>query len=117
MTRDDVIRMAREAGVVPASPYLGVRPAELDAIERFAALVLEADDGPWKAAVIDQLIIAHTLTAEHENDPLKATQDLLAYHAYIAVDPRFSGAAAKLVEQAKAEEREACLRCYSPDRL
>ena len=48
-------------------------------------------------------------------DPLKAIQDLLAYHADIAVDPRVSGAAAKLVEQAKAEEREACLRCYSPD--
>ncbi len=72
-------------------------------------------DGPWKTAVIDQLVIAHILTAEHESDPLKAIQDLLAYHADIAVDPRVSGAAAKLVEQAKAEEREACLRCYSPD--
>ena len=65
-------------------------------------------DGPWKSAVIDQLVIAHILTAEHENDPLKAIQDLLAYHADAAVDPRVSGAAAKLVEQAKAEEREAC---------
>ena len=66
-------------------------------------------DGPWKSAVIDQLVIAHILTAEHESDPpLKAIQDLLAYHADIAVDPRVSGAAAKLVEQAKAEEREAC---------
>jgi hypothetical protein len=65
-------------------------------------------DGPWKSAVIDQLVIAHILTAEHENDPLKAIQDLLAYHTDIAVDPRVSGAAAKLVEQSKAEEREAC---------
>lgn len=71
-------------------------------------------DGAWKASVIDQLIIAHILTAEHENDPLKAIQDLLAYHADIAVDPRVSGAAAKLMEQAKAEEREACaLVCES----
>lgn len=66
-------------------------------------------DGAWKASVIDQLIIAHILTAEHESNPLKAVQDLLAYHADIAVDPRVSGAAAKLVEQAKAEEREACV--------
>ena len=65
-------------------------------------------DGPWKSAVIDQLVIAHILTAEHESDPLKAIQDLLAYNSDIAVDPRVSGAAAKLVEQAKAEEREAC---------
>ena len=67
-------------------------------------------DGPWKSAVIDQLVIAHILTAEHESDPLKALQDLLAYHADIAVDPRVSGAAATLVEQAKAEEREACAK-------
>ena len=60
-------------------------------------------DGPWKLAVIDQLVIAHILTAEHESDPLKAIQDLLAYHTEIAVDPRVSGAAAGLVEQAKAE--------------
>lgn len=58
--------------------------------------------------MIEQLVVAHILTAEHESDPLKAVQDLLAYHADIAVDPRVSGAAAKLVEQAKAEEREAC---------
>ena len=62
---------------------------------------------PWKSAVIDQLVIAHILTAEHESDPLKAIQDLLAYHTDIAVDPRVSGAAAKLVEQAKAEVESA----------
>ncbi len=67
-----------------------------------------ANSNPWKLAVIDQLVIAHILTAEHESDPLKAIQDLLAYHTEIAVDPRVSGAAAGLVEQAKAEEREAC---------
>ena len=109
IARDDVIQMAREAGVVPASPFLSVRPADLDAIERFAALVLEADDGPWKAAVIDQLIIAHTLTAEHESDPLKAIQDLLAYNSDIAVDPRVSGAAAKLVERTKEACAKACM--------
>ena len=63
-------------------------------------------DGPWKSAVIDQLVIAHILTAEHESDPLKAIQDLLAYNSDIAVDPRVSGAAAKLVERTK----EACAK-------
>ena len=105
MTRDDVIRVAREAGFT-WEPINNIA----DPLERFATLVLEADDGPWKAAVIDQLVIAHILTAEHESDPLKAIQDLLAYHADIAVDPRVSGAAATLVEQAKAEEREACAK-------
>ena len=84
-----------------------------EAIARAEAALAEPQpdaDGPWKSAVIDQLVIAHILTAEHESDPLKAIQDLLAYHADIAVDPRVSGAAAKLVEQAKAEEREACIQ-------
>ena len=105
MTRDDVIRLAREAGFT-WEPINNIA----DPLERFATLVLEADDGPWKSAVIDQLVIAHILTAEHESDPLKAIQDLLAYHTEIAVDPRVSGAAATLVEQAKAEEREACAK-------
>ena len=84
-----------------------------EAIARAEAALAEPQpdaDGPWKSAVIDQLVIAHILTAEHESDPLKAIQDLLAYHADIVVDPRVSGAAAKLVEQAKAEEREACAK-------
>ncbi len=34
--------------------------------------------------------MARILTAEHESDPLKAIQDLLAYHTEIAVDPRVS---------------------------
>ena len=100
MTRADVLRLALEAGFT-WEPINNIA----DPLERFATLVLEADDGPWKSAVIDQLVIAHILTAEHA---LKALQDLLAYHTEIAVDPRVSGAAATLVEQAKAEEREAC---------
>ena len=110
MTRADVLRLALEAGFT-WEPINNIA----DPLERFATLVLEADDGPWKSAVIDRLVIAHILTAEHESDPLKAIQDLLAYHADIAVDPRVSGAAAKLVEQAKAEEREACAKlCEKP---
>ena len=66
-------------------------------------------DGPWKSAVIDQLVIAHILTADHESDPLKAIQDLLAYNSDIAVDPRVSGAAAKLVERTKEACVKACM--------
>lgn len=104
MTRADVLRLALEAGFT-WEPINNIA----DPLERFATLVLEADDGPWKAAVIDQLVIAHILTAEHESDPLKAIQDLLAYHADIAVDPRVSGAAAKLVERTKEACVNACM--------
>ena len=84
-----------------------------NAIARAEAALVEPKpdaDEAWKSAVIDQLVLAHILTAEHESDPLKAIQDLLAYHADAAVDPRVSGAAAGLVEQTKAEEREACAK-------
>ena len=92
------------------------KPSQLaDAFRLGMAWADKARTSPWKSAVIDQLVIAHILTAEHESDPLKAIQDLLAYHADVAVDPRVSGAAATLVEQAKAEEREACAKlCEKP---
>jgi hypothetical protein len=63
MTRADVLRLALEAGFT-WEPINNIA----DPLERFATLVLEADDGPWKSAVIDQLVIAHILTAEHESD-------------------------------------------------
>lgn len=105
MTRDEVIRLALKAGFT-WEPINNIA----DPLERFAALVIGAKDGPWKAAVIDQLVIAHILTAEHETDPGKALRDLLAFESDIAIDPRVSGAAAELVEQSRAEEREACAK-------
>lgn len=84
-----------------------------EAIARAEAALAEHQpdaDGLWKSAVIDQLVISHILTAEHENNPRKALQDLLAYHADIAVDPRVSEAAARLIEQGQAEENEACAK-------
>jgi len=90
-----------------------------EAIARAEAAMAEPQpdaDGAWKASVIDQLIIAHILTAEHANDPLKAVQDLLAFESEIAIDPRVSKEAARLVEQAKAEEREACAKVCERER-
>lgn len=39
MTRDDILRMAREAGVAGLHPSMGIREADLIAIERFSELV------------------------------------------------------------------------------
>ncbi|OQA27952.1 MAG: hypothetical protein BWY57_03568 [Betaproteobacteria bacterium ADurb.Bin341] len=86
------------------------KPSQLaDAFRLGMAWADKTRAAPWKAAVIDQLVIAHILTAEHESDPLKAIQDLLAYHTEIAVDPRVSGAAAKLVERTKEACAKACM--------
>lgn len=65
VSRDDVVRMAREAGIITNSPYLMPHDHVLHGIERFAALVTAAEreacaqvcegrnrDGDWFAAEI-----------------------------------------------------------------
>ena len=66
-------------------------------------------DNPWKQAVIERLVVAHIYSAEHENDPLKAILDLLAYESDLAVDPRVSAAAERLVTRAMAHGRDAAI--------
>lgn len=112
MDRSTVKRLAIQSGFQPDSAVF------LPMLHSFAEKVIEAAiadaDSPWKNAVIEQLVVAHILTAEHESDPRKAIQDLLAYNSEIAVDPRVSDAAALLAEQARAEEREACAKLCDP---
>lgn len=66
-------------------------------------------DNPWKQAVIERLVVAHIYSAEHENDPLKAVFDLLAYESDLAADPRVSAAAERLVMRAMAHARDAAI--------
>ncbi len=43
MTRDQVLNFAKDAGLVDPSPYIAPWPNQLDAWERFAALVAAAE--------------------------------------------------------------------------
>ena len=43
MTRDQVLNFAKDAGLVDPSPYIAPWPNQLDAWERFAALVGAAE--------------------------------------------------------------------------
>lgn len=43
MTRDEIIRMAREAGIIPDSPYLVPHEGHQQGLERFSALVAAAE--------------------------------------------------------------------------
>lgn len=89
------------------------------AIARAEAALTEPQpdaDTPWMDAVIVELLVACMLDAGHEADPSRAVKDLIAYHSDLAVDPRVSEAAAKLVEQARAEEREACAKVCEIER-
>jgi len=108
MMRTDVEHLARRLGH-PCPPADEAFLVAFYDTAVAAALIHAGRRDPWKDAVIDQLVVAHILTAEHETNPRKALQDLLAYHCDVAVDPRVSEAAARLVEQARAEERAAIL--------
>ncbi len=56
----------------------------------------------WKQAVIDKLVVNFILTAEHETNPEKALNDLLAWEMKCALDPAISGEAAKLQGDSQA---------------
>jgi hypothetical protein len=52
MTREDIIRMAREAGICIANSILLPAPnGEVEALERFAALVAEAERAAEREAI------------------------------------------------------------------
>lgn len=55
----------------------------------------------WKHRVIDALICGHIYTAAHDSDPKTALADLIAWENVIALDPKVSDAAAKLVTEAE----------------
>lgn len=78
--------------------------ASIDAINLPA--IIKAADKPWYDALINELIVLHLYTAEHEKDPRKALADAIEWNVKIALDPAVSQAARDLVSQAKAEAYE-----------
>jgi len=111
---------ALRAEVEACLPYLkeGETPAEriqreiddnaavlsLLAKSRADVEALRNADGPWKAAVIDGLVVSHCIQPEHETDPRKALDDLISWHVAVALDPCVSSDAVKLLDA----EAEAC---------
>lgn len=61
----------------------------------------------WKDAIIDACIVDFILTAEHENDPRRAVNDLLWWQQKIALNPAVSEEAAKLHARIAELERQA----------
>ena len=58
------------------------------------AAVIESEQlNPWKAELIDALVCSHILQEEHYSNPRKALNDLIAWEAKVATDPRISSIA------------------------
>jgi hypothetical protein len=60
----------------------------------------------WREAVLNELIVAHIYTKEHDTNPRKAIQDAIIWNCQVALDPAVSSDARKLV----AQERERCAK-------
>lgn len=51
----------------------------------------------WKDRVIDELIVAHIYTKEHDANPCKAIQDAITWNCQVALDPAVSSDARALI--------------------
>lgn len=60
----------------------------------------------WKERVLDELIVAHIYTKEHDTNPKKAIHDAIVWNCQVAIDPAVSSDARKLI----AQERERCAK-------
>jgi len=63
----------------------------------------------WREAVLNELIVAHIYTKEHDTNPRKAIQDAITWHCQVALDPAVSSDARALIaqERERAEKAEA----------
>lgn len=53
----------------------------------------------WKEAVINELVVCHILTEEHERNPRKAIKDAISWNCEVALDPQVSSDAQALVDR------------------
>lgn len=63
----------------------------------------------WREAVLNELIVAHIYTKEHDTDQKKAIQDAITWNCQVALDPAVSSDARALIaqERERAERAEA----------
>ncbi len=108
MNREDMIRMALEAGI-PAAKYPSlISDSDWEALERFAAIVASASEEQWKQAVINELVCCHIYNESHDQDPRKSVHDAISWNVEVALDPIVSSQAQALIDLGAAAEREAC---------
>lgn len=102
MTKDDIIRMAREAEM----GFDMTAPSFIAELERFAALVEAAERKKWILAIDTEMVCCHLGVFNENDDPKDVFNKLLAWHQQVALDPLVSAEARKLIE----DEREACAK-------
>lgn len=108
MNQEQLRTLAHKCGAKPhtQAPMRAVTGVSMTyaQLAAFAAAL----DGPWKQAVVDQLVIGHIYQAKHDADPRMAVQAVIADAVHIALDPLVSSDAQKLIEQGAAAEQKRC---------
>ena len=108
MNQDQLKDLAHKCGAKPHTE--GLMRAVTGVTMTYAQLAAFAAalDTPWKEAVINELVVAHIYQAKHDNNPRQALQDAISWNTDIALDPRVSKDAKKLIDQAVAAEQTRC---------
>lgn len=74
------------------------KQGDLVIVESALPDVEDKSKNPWKAAVIDHLVCSFLLNEENSKDPKKALHDIVSWEAQLALDPRVSKHAYKLLQ-------------------
>lgn len=64
----------------------------------------------WREAVLNELIVAHIYTKEHDTNPRKAIQDAITWHCQVALDPAVSSDAQKLIAADALDAKDARIK-------
>ena len=110
MNQDQLKDLAHKCGAKPYTVGIRRHPTGVTMTYAELAAFAAALDGPWKQAVIDQLVIGHIYQAKHDNSPRQAIQDAISWNTDIALDPLVSKDAQKLIDQGAAAEQKRCCR-------
>lgn len=67
---------------------------------------LKSDEHIWRNTVIDSLTCLHILEKEHYDNPSKALHDIINWNVSVALDPRVSEDAQKLIDEGKKKAED-----------
>lgn len=68
-----------------------------------ACASVQRERDAWKGALIDELVMCHIYTQDHEIDPKRGLNDAIVWHVKVALDPAVSSDAEALIERGRQE--------------
>jgi hypothetical protein len=79
------------------------RQGDLVTVESVLSDIENESKNPWKAAVIDYLVCAFLLNKENSKNPKQALHDIVSWEVELALDPRVSQRAYRLLQSTPEE--------------